>query len=99
MVEARSPLPRSMSLTAPTRSSVLHHLPSIGGIGLVMARPDAFGLSIASAQTAPPALTGSGTGKRVAIRGSHADPVPEALVTETRRDDAMPNAERSLRAH
>lgn len=86
-------------MSAPTRRSVLHHLAAIGGTGLVMAGLDAFGLSIASAQTALPALTGSGTGKRVAIRGNHADPVPEALVTETRRDDAMPNAERSLQTH
>ena len=31
--------------------------------------------------------------------GNHADPVPEALVTETRHDAAMPEAERSLQAH
>lgn len=70
MVEARSPLPRSIPLAAPTRRSVLHHLAAIGGTGLVMAGLDAFGISIASAQTAPPALTGSGTGKRVVILGA-----------------------------
>lgn len=31
--------------------------------------------------------------------GNHVDPVSEALVTETRHDDAMPEAERSLQAH
>jgi cytochrome c6 len=31
--------------------------------------------------------------------GNHADPVPEVLVTETRHDDAMPEAEHSLQAH
>ena len=55
---------------APSRRDFLHQLAAVGGTGLVMAGLDAFGMSVASAQTAPPPLRGSGTGKRVVILGA-----------------------------
>jgi len=62
--------PTPPSVSAPSRRGFLHHLAAVGGTGLVMAGLDAFGMSMASAQTAPPALTGSGAGKRIVILGA-----------------------------
>ena len=53
-----------------SRRVFLHRLAAVGGVGLVMAGLDALGMSMASAQTAPPALTGSGAGRRVVILGA-----------------------------
>ena len=62
--------PAAPFVAGQSRRSFLHHLAAIGGTGLVMAGLDAFGMSMASAQTAPPALAGSGAGKRVVILGA-----------------------------
>jgi len=70
MIDTPLPPQPSTSLAAPSRRSFLHHLAAVGGTGLVMAGLDAFSMSMASAQTAPPALTGSGAGKRVVILGA-----------------------------
>ena len=53
-----------------SRRVFLHRLAAVGGVGLVMAGLDALGMSMASAQTAPPALSGSGAGRRVVILGA-----------------------------
>ena len=66
MAENRLPLPRS----GQSRRTFLHNLAAVGGAGLVMGGLEAFGMSMASAQTAPPALRGSGGGKRVVILGA-----------------------------
>jgi len=62
--------PAAPFVAGQSRRSFLHHLAAIGGTGLVMAGLDAFGMSMASAQTAPPALAGSGAGKQVVILGA-----------------------------
>lgn len=54
----------------PSRRVFLHQLAVVGGAGLVLAGLDALGMSMASAQTAPPALGGSGAGRRVVILGA-----------------------------
>lgn len=52
-----------------TRRGLIERLGLIGGAGLMMAGMQAFGYGIASAQTAPPALPGSGGGKKILILG------------------------------
>ena len=69
MIEASS-CPTLHPLPEPSRRQFLYRLGAIGGAGAVMAGLEVFGMSVASAQTAPPALTGSGTGKRVVILGA-----------------------------
>ncbi len=64
-----SPLPSSPT-QRPSRRAFLHGLAAVGGAGLVLGGLDALGMSVASAQTAPPALRGSGAGKRVVILGA-----------------------------
>ena len=54
----------------PSRRAFLHQMAALGGTGLVLAGLDALGMSMASAQTAPPAMSGSGAGKRVVILGA-----------------------------
>jgi monoamine oxidase len=53
-----------------TRRSFIENLSRVGGIGLVMAGMDAFGVGIASAQDTPPPLSGSAAGKKVVILGA-----------------------------
>ena len=53
-----------------TRRSFLESLGRVGGTALVMAGMEAFGMSIASAATAPPPLPGGGKGKSVVILGA-----------------------------
>lgn len=64
------PKPAPHLLSGPSRRQFLYRLGAVGGVGAVMAGLEAFGMSVASAQTAPPALTGSGAGKRVVILGA-----------------------------
>ncbi|NIJ06791.1 monoamine oxidase [Sphingomonas vulcanisoli] len=53
-----------------TRRSFLEGLGQIGGTSLLLAGMEAFGMGIASAQTAPPPLQGGGKGKKVIILGA-----------------------------
>ncbi len=53
-----------------TRRSFFESLGRVGGTALVMAGMEAFGMGIASAQTAPPPLQGGGKGKKVVILGA-----------------------------
>jgi len=57
--------------TAPmTRRAFLHRAAAVGGTGLLLTTMQAWGMGIASRVTTPPALTGSGKGKRVAVLGA-----------------------------
>lgn len=53
-----------------TRRSFLEGLSRVGGTALLLAGMEAFGMGIASAQTAPPPLAGGGKGKKVVILGA-----------------------------
>jgi len=53
-----------------TRRTFLEGLGRIGGTSLLLAGMEAFGMGIASAQTAPPPLQGGGKGKKVVILGA-----------------------------
>ena len=70
MAESRLPFPASDLGRGQSRRTFLHNLAAVGGAGLVLGGLEAFGMSMASAQTTPPALRGSGTGKRVVILGA-----------------------------
>ncbi len=52
-----------------TRRGLIERLGAVGGMGLMLAGMEAFGFGIASANAAPPALPGSGAGKKVIILG------------------------------
>src|SRR4051812_19737581 len=52
-----------------SRRLFLERLSAVGGMSLLLAGMDALGFGIASAQTAPPKLSGGG-GKRVVILGA-----------------------------
>lgn len=52
------------------RRSFLRILGAVGGSSLVFGALDSLGMSMASAQEAPPKLTGSGNGRRVVILGA-----------------------------
>ncbi len=54
----------------PTRRHFLEQIGRVAGTSMVMAGLNAFGISTASATDAPPALTGSGKGKRIIILGA-----------------------------
>jgi len=53
-----------------TRRHFLQKLAAVGGTGAVLAAMNAFGVPTASAADTPPALTGSGKGKKVLILGA-----------------------------
>ncbi len=61
------PTPKNPALS---RRVFLHRLAAVGGAGLVMAGMEALGVSAASAHSAPPALSGSGAGRRVVVLGA-----------------------------
>jgi monoamine oxidase len=52
------------------RRGFLKMLGAVGGTSLVMGAMDAWGMGLASAQDAPPELSGNGDGKRVIILGA-----------------------------
>ncbi len=54
----------------PTRREFLYRTAAIGGLGLTMATMSAWGMGIDSTADKPPALTGSGNGKKVLILGA-----------------------------
>ena len=54
----------------PTRRHFLEQIGRIAGTSMVMAGLNAFGVSTASANDAPPALRGSGKGKKIIILGA-----------------------------
>ena len=56
--------------TSLDRRSFLKILGAVGGSSLVFGALDAWGMSMASAQEAPPGLSGSGNGRRVVILGA-----------------------------
>lgn len=53
-----------------TRRAFLERLSAVGGTTLLLMGLEAFGMGIASAQTAPPPLQGGGAGKKVIILGA-----------------------------
>lgn len=53
-----------------TRRTFLEQLGAVGGTTLLLMGLEAFGMGIASAQTAPPPLQGGGAGKKVIILGA-----------------------------
>lgn len=53
-----------------TRRAFLERLSAVGGTTLMLMGLEAFGMGIASAQTAPPPLQGGGGGKRIIILGA-----------------------------
>lgn len=53
-----------------TRREFLYRAAAVGGSALLLNTLNAWGMGIASRVTAPPALTGSGKGKKVAILGA-----------------------------
>jgi monoamine oxidase len=53
-----------------TRRDFLYRAAAVGGSALLLNTMNAWGMSIASKATAPPALTGSGKGKKVVILGA-----------------------------
>lgn len=53
-----------------TRRAFLYRAAAVGGSSLVLSTMNAWGMGIASRVTAPPALTGSGRGKKVLILGA-----------------------------
>jgi monoamine oxidase len=53
-----------------TRREFLHRAAAVGGSALLLNTMNAWGMGIASRVGAPPALTGSGKGKKVAILGA-----------------------------
>jgi len=61
-----------MTLTKPslTRREFLFRAAAVGGSALLLNTMDAWGMGIASRTDAPPALEGSGKGKKVAILGA-----------------------------
>lgn len=61
-----------MKRTTPslTRREFLYRAAAVGGSALVLGTMNAWGMATASRTNAPPALTGSGKGKKVAILGA-----------------------------
>ncbi|MCS0581620.1 flavin monoamine oxidase family protein [Massilia pinisoli] len=55
---------------SPTRREFLYRAAAVGGSALVLGAMNAWGMGIASRASAPPALSGSGKGKKVVILGA-----------------------------
>jgi len=58
------------STLALTRREFLHRAAAVGGSALLLNTMNAWGIGIASRVTAPPALSGSGKGKKVVVLGA-----------------------------
>jgi monoamine oxidase len=58
------------SFSSFTRRDFLYRAAAVGGTGLLLTTMDAWGMGIASTASAPPALSGSGKGKKVLILGA-----------------------------
>jgi monoamine oxidase len=58
------------SFSSFTRRDFLYRAAAVGGTGLLLSTMNAWGMGIASTASAPPALSGSGKGKKVLILGA-----------------------------
>jgi monoamine oxidase len=58
------------SFSSFTRRDFLYRAAAVGGTGLLLNTMNAWGMGIASTASAPPALSGSGKGKKVLILGA-----------------------------
>jgi monoamine oxidase len=57
---------------AMSRRSFINRLGAVGGVGLMLAGMEAFGVGIRSAKAAPPMLEGGGKGRKVIVLGAGA---------------------------